>query len=115
MDDENDENMRGVFHCFTGTLEQARHILNYGGFKLGIGGVVTFKNSGLDQVVKELSLNDIVLETDAPYLAPTPFRGKRNESAYLLHVADKISDIFEVPVAKVAEVTTKNALEIFQP
>tara|TARA_B110000046_G_scaffold40521_1_gene44859 strand:- start:5082 stop:5852 length:771 start_codon:yes stop_codon:yes gene_type:complete len=115
MDDENDENMRGVFHCFTGTLEQARHILNYGGFNLGIGGVVTFKNSGLDKVVKELTLDDIVLETDAPYLAPTPFRGKRNESAYLLNVADKISDIFEVSVAKVAEITTKNALEIFQP
>jgi TatD DNase family protein len=115
MDEENDENMRGVFHCFTGTLEQARHILNYGGFKLGIGGVVTFKNSGLDKVVKELSLKDLVLETDSPYLAPTPFRGKRNESAYLLNVADKISDIFEVSVARVAEVTTKNALEIFQP
>ena len=115
MDDENDENMRGVFHCFTGTLEQARHILNYGGFKLGIGGVVTFKNSGLDKVVKELGLKNIVLETDSPYLAPTPYRGKRNESAYLLNVADKISDIFEVSVAKVAEITTKNAIQIFQP
>ena len=111
MDDENDENMRGVFHCFTGTLEQARHILNYGGFKLGIGGVVTFKNSGLDKVVKELGLKNIVLETDSPYLAPTPYRGKRNESAYLLNVADKISDIFEVSVAKVAEITTKNAIQ----
>tara|TARA_R110000868_G_scaffold74136_3_gene214481 strand:+ start:3124 stop:3951 length:828 start_codon:yes stop_codon:yes gene_type:complete len=115
MDDENDENMRGVFHCFTGSLEQAKHILSYEDFKLGIGGVVTFKNSGLDKVVKELTLNDIVLETDAPYLAPTPFRGKRNESAYLINVADKISDIFEVPIAEVAERTTKNALEIFQP
>ncbi len=115
MDDENDKNMKGVFHCFTGSLEQAKHILDYGDFKLGIGGVVTFKNSGLDKVVKEISLDDIVLETDAPYLAPTPFRGKRNESVYLLKVADKISDIFKVPIAEVAERTTKNALEIFQP
>lgn len=115
MDDLNDESMKGVFHCFTGSLEQAKHILNYGDFKLGIGGVVTFKNSGLDKVVKELSLEDLVLETDAPYLAPSPFRGKRNESAYLVNVADKISDIFEVSVAEVAKQTTKNAIQIFKP
>lgn len=114
MDELNDENMKGVFHCFTGSLEQAKHILNYEGFKLGIGGVVTFKNSGLDKVVKELSIHDIVLETDAPYLAPTPYRGKRNESSYLLNVATKVSDIFEISVEKVAEETTKNALEIFK-
>lgn len=115
MDELNDENMKGVFHCFTGSLEQAKHILSYGGFKLGIGGVVTFKNSGLDKVVKELTIKDLVLETDAPYLAPTPFRGKRNESLYLRNVADKISDIFEISIDEVAEQTTKNALQIFKP
>ena len=115
MDELNDKNMKGVFHCFTGSLEQARHILGYGDFKLGIGGVVTFKNSGLDQVVKELSIEDIVLETDAPYLAPTPYRGKRNESLYLRNIADKISDIFEIPIQTVAEQTTKNALQLFHP
>jgi|TARA_B110000090_G_scaffold148200_1_gene162601 TatD DNase family protein len=115
MDDLNDDGMKGVFHCFTGSLEQAQHILNYGDFKLGIGGVVTFKNSGLDKVIKKLKLKDLVLETDAPYLAPAPFRGKRNESAYLVNVADKVSDIFEVSVAEVAAQTTKNALQIFKP
>ncbi|MFT6946471.1 MAG: TatD DNase family protein [Vicingaceae bacterium] len=115
MDDLNDDGMKGVFHCFTGSLEQAQHILNYGDFKLGIGGVVTFKNSGLDKVIKKLKLEDLVLETDAPYLAPAPFRGKRNESAYLVNVADKVSDIFEVSVAEVAAQTTKNALQIFKP
>lgn len=115
MDDLNDDGMKGVFHCFTGSLEQAQHILNYGDFKLGIGGVVTFKNSGLDKVIKKLKLEDLVLETDAPYLAPAPFRGKRNESAYLVNVANKISDIFEVSVAEVAAQTTKNALQIFKP
>ena len=115
MDDLNDDGMKGVFHCFTGSLDQAQHILNYGDFKLGIGGVVTFKNSGLDKVIKKLKLEDLVLETDAPYLAPAPFRGKRNESAYLVNVANKISDIFEVSVAEVAAQTTKNALQIFKP
>ena len=115
MDDLNDDGMKGVFHCFTGSLDQAQHILNYGDFKLGIGGGVTFKNSGLDKVIKKLKLEDLVLETDAPYLAPAPFRGKRNESAYLVNVANKISDIFEVSVAEVAAQTTKNALQIFKP
>ncbi|MFB1022183.1 MAG: TatD family hydrolase [Vicingaceae bacterium] len=115
MDDLNDDGMKGVFHCFTGSLEQAQHILNYGDFKLGIGGVVTFKNSGLDKVIKKLKLKDLVLETDAPYLAPAPIRGKRKESAYLVNVADKVSDIFEVSVAEVAAQTTKNALQIFKP
>jgi TatD DNase family protein len=115
MDDLNDDGMKGVFHCFTGSFEQAQHILNYGDFKLGLGGVVTFKNSGLDKVIKKLKLEDLVLETDAPYLAPVPFRGKRNESAYLFNVAEKISDILEVSVAEVAVKTTKNALQIFKP
>ena len=114
LDELNDEKLFGVFHCFTGNIEQANHILNYEGFKLGIGGVLTFKNSGLDKVVQELELKDLVLETDSPYLAPAPFRGKRNESAYLMHVADKLSDIYELPLEEIAKQTTKNALEVFK-
>ena len=114
MDEVNDNDMRGIFHCFTGTIEQAKHILNYGGFKLGIGGVLTFKNSGLDKVVKHLELKDLVLETDSPYLAPVPFRGKRNESAYLIHVAEKMAEIFDTSLKEVAKVTTAAAQEVFK-
>lgn len=114
LDDENDEQLSGIFHCFTGTVEQGQHILNYGNFKLGIGGVVTFKNAGLDKVVEQFSINDLVLETDAPYLAPAPFRGKRNESKYLPRVAEKLAEIFRLPLAKVAEITSNNALEIIK-
>lgn len=113
LDEVNDESLQGIFHCFTGTVEQGRQILDYGGFKLGIGGVVTFKNSGLDKVVKELGIDDLVLETDAPYLAPAPYRGKRNESAYVKEVALKLADIFKISLEEVAKVTTKNAKEIF--
>lgn len=113
MDELNDEKMKGVFHCFTGNIEQAKHIINYGGFKLGIGGVVTFKNAGLDKVVEQIELEHIVLETDSPYLAPAPYRGKRNESSYLYHIADKISDIYEVSVKEVARITTNNSKDIF--
>ena len=112
LDRKNDENLKGIFHCFTGSLAQANHILNYGDFKLGIGGVVTFKNSGLDKVVKELSLKDLVLETDAPYLTPAPYRGKRNIPEYLELVALKLCDIFEKPLDEVAAITTKNAIEL---
>lgn len=114
LDEVNDEQLSGIFHCFTGSLEQANHILNYGDFKMGIGGVVTFKNSGLDKVVEQLNLKDLVLETDAPYLAPVPFRGKRNESAYVSRVAEKLAEIFQLPLAKIAQQTTVNALEIFK-
>ncbi len=113
LDEENDERLRGIFHCFTGNLEQANHILSYQDFKLGIGGVVTFKNAGLDKVVAELSLADLVLETDSPYLAPAPFRGKRNESAYLKRIAEKVAEIQKISLSKVAEQTTANALQIF--
>lgn len=113
LDQVNDENLTGVLHCFTGTEEQAKRVLAYGGFKLGIGGVVTFKKAGLDKVVANLSLEDLVIETDSPYLAPTPFRGKRNESSYVVKVADKLSDIFEVSPKVIAEQTTKNAYELF--
>jgi len=85
--------MRGVFHCFSGSVDQAKKVIAELGFKLGIGGVVTFKNSGLDKVVKEIDLKDIILETDSPFLAPMPFRGKRNESAYTIIIAEKIAAI----------------------
>lgn len=113
LDAYNDDKMRGIFHCFTGNLVQANHIINYGNFKLGIGGVVTFKNAGLDKVVEQVEIENIVLETDAPYLAPVPFRGKRNESAYLLNIAQKIAEIKQLTVEEVAQITTNNSIEIF--
>ena len=114
LDEVNDEALKGIFHCFTGSIEQANHILDYKNVKLGIGGVVTFKNSGLDKVVEKLSLDDLVLETDAPYLAPTPYRGKRNESKYVVHVAEKLAEIYQLPAKEIAEKTSKNAYEIFR-
>ena len=107
------KNLRGVFHCFTGSVEQARHIIGLG-FLLGIGGVVTFKNSGLDKVVQQLELKHLILETDSPYLSPTPYRGKRNESAYMLKTAEKLAGIFEKPLNEIAEVTTANAKQLFR-
>ena len=109
----NDEKLKGIFHCFSGTLEEADKIISLGGFKLGIGGVLTFKNSGLDKVVKDIALENIVLETDSPYLAPVPHRGKRNESSYLVLVAEKLAEIKNTDLASVADMTTKNAFEIF--
>lgn len=113
LDEENDENMRGIFHCFTGNLEQAQKIINYGGFKLGIGGVVTFKNAGLDKVVEQINLEHIVLETDAPYLAPVPYRGKRNESAYIIEIATKVANLKQVSIEEVAKITTINSKTVF--
>ncbi len=112
MDREHDDTLKGVFHAFTGNAEQAGRIIDYG-FKLGIGGIVTFKNSELDSVVKIIDLQHIVLETDAPYLAPVPKRGKRNEPAYLLHTAEKIAEIHNVPIETIAEITTQNASSLF--
>ena len=109
---EQDEKLRGIFHCFTGTKEQAEAIVNLG-FYLGIGGVVTYKNSGLDKVVEQLDLKSIVLETDSPYLTPVPFRGKPNESSYLRYVAQKVADIKGVSIESVAEITTENSKIIF--
>jgi TatD DNase family protein len=114
LDEENDESLKGVFHCFTGNLEQANKILDYGGFKLGIGGVITYKNSGLSEVLNSVELKHLVVETDAPYLSPAPFRGKRNESAYLSYIIEKISGIYKLSDAKIAEVTSQNAIELFQ-
>ena len=102
----------GVFHCFSGNKKQADRIIELG-FKLGIGGVVTFKNSGLEQVVEQTDLEHLLLETDAPFLAPAPYRGKRNESAYIRIIAEKIAEIKKLPLVTVAEVTTSNALKLF--
>jgi TatD DNase family protein len=104
---------KSIFHCFSGNLEQANKIIELGNFKLGIGGVVTFKNAGLDKVVEKLDLEHLVLETDAPYLAPVPFRGKRNEPSYLLEVARKIAQLKDCSISEVQEVTAKNAAFIF--
>jgi len=104
---------RSVFHCFSGNTEQANKIIALGNFKLGIGGVVTFKNSGLDKVVKDISLEHLVLETDAPYLAPVPHRGKRNEPGYIMEVARKVAEIKEISLQEVEEVTEKNSNFIF--
>lgn len=103
---------RGIFHCFTGTEEQAFRVID-SGFYLGIGGVITFKNSGLAENIKNVPLENIVLETDSPYLAPVPYRGKRNESSYLLQIAEKLADVKETTLAHVAEITTQNSIKIF--
>ncbi len=112
MDKIPTDGLSGIFHAFTGSLEQAMKIIDMG-FKLGIGGIVTFKNSGLDKVLQDIDLNHIVLETDSPYLAPVPKRGKRNESAFIPLIAEKIAGLFQVTTNQVADVTTQNAIEIF--
>ena len=103
----------GIFHCFTGTLEQAQKAISFN-MKLGIGGVVTFKNGKIDQFLKQISLDHIVLETDAPYLAPVPCRGQRNESSYILNVLEKLSDIYSMSSLEIASITTKNSKSIFK-
>ena len=113
LEEEKGDDLFGIFHCFTGTLAQAKQALQYN-MKLGIGGVVTFKNGKIDKFLNEIDLKHIVVETDAPYLAPKPFRGKRNESAYVVKVAEKLAEVYDTSVEKIAEITTKNALEIFQ-
>ena len=105
-------NLKVVFHCFSGTMDQAKKIIALD-FYLGIGGVLTFKNSGLDKIMEQLTLKNIVLETDAPYLAPVPFRGKRNECGYLKYVVQKLADIKEIEKEKIAEITTANAEKLF--
>jgi len=113
LDEVNDTKLRGVLHCFTGNLEQAKKVISYGGFKLGIGGVVTFKNGGLDKFLKEIDLQHILLETDAPYLAPTPYRGKRNTSEYIPIIAEKLADIYGCSLPEIADITTQNAIDLF--
>jgi len=112
LDKENCDKLRGVFHCFTGTLEEAQRAIDLG-FVLGIGGVVTFKNGGIDKFLYEIDLKNIVLETDSPYLAPVPFRGKRNESSYIIYVLEKLSEIYGISKEKIAEITSKNAEKMF--
>ena len=105
--------LKGVFHCFTGTEMQAHKIINEYGFKLGIGGVLTFKNSGLDEQIKNIDIKHLLLETDAPYLAPVPYRGKRNQPAYIPIIAQKLADIKGISIEEIAEITTQNAKELF--
>jgi TatD DNase family protein len=112
LEQEQDENLRGIFHCFTGTAEQAAKVIGLG-FYLGIGGVVTYKNSGLDKVVEQTNLEHIVLETDSPYLTPVPYRGKPNESSYLIYIAEKVAGLHKVSIETVADITTQNSKLIF--
>ena len=113
LDGEKCSKLRGVFHCFTGTLEQANRAINLG-FKLGIGGVVTFKNGGIDKFINQISINNIVLETDSPYLSPVPFRGKRNESSYIKYVLSKLSELYGISEEELAKLTTENSKKIFR-
>ncbi len=113
MDKKNDTSLRGVFHSFTGDLEDAKRVIGYG-FKIGAGGILTFKNSGLDKVLAQIDLEHVVLETDSPYLAPVPKRGKRNESAYIPHIGRKLAEIHGVSLEEVAAITTRNAYDLFQ-
>ena len=111
--EEKDERLTGIFHCFSGTTKHAQQIMDLK-FYMGLGGVLTFKKSGLDKVVKDIPMDYLVLETDAPYLSPTPKRGKRNESSYIKYIAEKLATVKELSIEKVAEVTTKNALTVFK-
>eukprot|EP01037_Dinobryon_pediforme_P010606 gene10606-10676_t len=112
LEEEQGADLRGIFHCFSGTVEQGQKIIDLG-FYLGIGGVVTYKNAGLDKVVQQIGLNNLVLETDSPYLTPVPYRGKPNESSYLIYVAQKVADLHETDLETVAAITTANSKHIF--
>jgi TatD DNase family protein len=112
LEDEMDDDLFGIFHCFTGTLHQAKQAISYN-MKLGIGGVVTFKNGGIDQFINQIDLKHIVLETDSPYLAPKPYRGKRNESSYLIKVLEKLADLYNKDKNEIAKITTENSKIIF--
>ena len=113
LEEEKSDNLYGIFHCFTGTFEQAQQAISYN-MKLGIGGVATFKNGKIDKFLKQIDLKNIVLETDAPYLAPTPYRGKRNESSYITNVIDKLVDIYDISFQEITEITTQNSKDIFR-
>lgn len=112
LEDEKSEDLRGIFHCFTGTIEQAHQAISYN-MKLGIGGVATFKNGKINKFLDQIPLEHIVLETDSPYLAPSPYRGKRNESSYLTYIVDKLVDIYGKTFEEIAEITTQNSKEVF--
>lgn len=113
LEELQDGRLRGVLHCFTGTLEQAERLIQLGLY-LGIGGVVTYKKAGLDEVVKQLPIDKLVLETDSPYLAPVPYRGKKNESSYVLNIAEKVADLHQLSVEEVARITSNTAAAIFK-
>ncbi|MDZ7740033.1 MAG: TatD family hydrolase [Bacteroidales bacterium] len=113
IDDEGTEGLEGVFHSFTGTIEQAREVINRG-FMIGAGGIVTFKNSGLDKIIEAVDIENIILETDSPYLSPVPKRGKRNESSYLLHIAEKLAELKNLPLKEIARITTANSINLFK-
>lgn len=113
LETEKDDTLFGIFHCFTGTYEQALQAISYN-MKLGIGGVVTFKNGKIDQFLNKIDLKHIVLETDSPYLAPVPYRGKRNESSYITLIAEKLTSIYGVSFEDIAKITTKNSESVFR-
>lgn len=113
LEKEKSEKLRGIFHCFSGNYEQALKAISFN-MKLGIGGVVTFKNGKIDKFLKKIPLDNLVLETDSPYLAPPPFRGKRNESSYLSIIIDKLTEVYEIPAEKIIEITSSNAIELFK-
>ena len=112
LEEEKGDDLHGIFHCFTGSLEQAHQAISYN-MKLGIGGVATFKNGKIDQFLNQIDLKHIVLETDSPYLAPKPYRGKRNESSYIIKAVEKLSEIYDVSEQKIAEITTENSKQVF--
>ena len=112
LETEKDDKLYGIFHCFSGNLEQAKKAISYN-MKLGIGGVVTFKNGKIDQFLAEIPIEHLVLETDAPYLAPTPYRGKRNESSYITKVLDRLADIYKLTPQEIAAITTQNSKDVF--
>lgn len=114
ISEHNDDTLTGVFHCFSGTIEDAQKVQALGGFYIGIGGVATFKNTNHTLVLPQVPLEMIVLETDSPFLAPTPYRGKRNESAYLVEIAKRVAEIKAIPLEQLAEVTTRNALDVYK-
>lgn len=113
LESEKSDDLYGIFHCFTGDLEQAHQAISYN-MKLGIGGVATFKNGKIDQFLNQIDLKHIVLETDSPYLAPVPYRGKRNESLYILKVLDRLSNLYGMSRQVIAEITTQNSMDVFR-
>lgn len=113
LDRKHDSSLRGVFHCFTGNLSQAQKVMGYSGFLMGIGGVLTYEKSGLAEVVQNIPLDFLVLETDSPFLSPKPYRGKRNESAYVKFVAEKLAEVHRTDLATIAQVTGENADRLF--
>jgi TatD DNase family protein len=112
LKEETSEDLYGIFHCFSGTYDQALQAISYN-MKLGIGGVVTFKNGKIDQFLNQIDLKHLVLETDSPYLAPVPYRGKRNESSYIINVVEKLAEIYKVSTIDIVQITTENSKEIF--